>query len=183
MARRRNSNRGRSAPRRRMFWARRAELSTLNADGYAFSHDLLQDFQDAYSADLFGFTVTRVVGHFTWWASAQTVATTFNLSMGLRVDDSNQVQSVPADQRVGTLPIRDPFVDWMWVRNNGGATVGETDAPALQMANNRVELDLRSQRRLDELGQSLYLFHGLNTPIEGEDIFLWYDLHILCKRP
>ena len=64
-------------------------------------------------------------------------------------------QSITDERQSARLPINDPHVDWMYARNNLGITHG-TDSAEIDVAQgNRVELDLRSQRRLDELGQSL----------------------------
>ena len=187
MARSRYSNRRGSAPRRRLFWARRAGLVTLTEANLASQQSLLATFQEAYDADLFGFTVTRIIGHYTHWTSDATdVSTTYNLSVGIRVDETSDTQGIDDTQQSDRLPINDPHVDWMYARNNLGITYGTsasatTDQTAIQ-ANNRVELDLRAQRRLDELGQSLYLVGGLNS-YPGEDVYVWYDFHVLCKRP
>ena len=183
MARRRTSNYRRSAPCRRMFWARRAGLVTLTEDNVASQQSLLADFQAEYDADLFGFTVTRIVGHYTHWTSgSELVSTSYNLSVGIRVDESVDTENVTDERQSARLPINDPHVDWMYARNNLGITHG-TDSAEIDIAQgNRVELDLRSQRRLDELGQSLYLVGGLNS-YPGDDVYVWYDMHVLCKRP
>lgn len=183
MARRRYSNRGRSnANRRRLFWARRSNLSTFSASNYAGIYDLLGPFQTAYDADLFGFTVTRIIGHYQYWAAPQATTTTFNVSTGIRIDDQSEIEGSDASWRLGKLPVNDPHVDWMWSRNNLGFHPSESEEPASVSPLTRVELDLRSQRRLDELGQSLYMFMGINdAPVD--DIFVWWDFHVLCKRP
>lgn len=188
MARRRTSNGRRSnANRRRLFWARRTELNQFQAADLAQSNNLLEDFEGAYGADLFGFTITRIVGFYTWWAPNTTAtSTTFTVSAGIRVDDESEIAGSTDTEQVARLPINDQFVDWMYARNNLGATQS-TSAPTgpdvpFQISRNMVELDLRSQRRLDELGQSLFFFHGLNAS-PGDDVFFWYDLNILCKRP
>lgn len=185
MARRRTSNRGRSGTnRRRLFWARRTALSAFTAADRAASYNLLADFETAYGADLFGFTVTRIIGHYTYWTTSNTgVATTYNVSTGIRVDDESEIDGSTEAEQIARLPVNDPFTDWMFARNNIGVTTTTGDpAQGFQLALNRVDLDLRSQRRLDELGQSLYWFVGLNAS-PGSDVNVWWDFHILCKRP
>lgn len=182
MARRRNSYRRSSAPKRRLFWARRAGLITFSPANYAGIYDLLGDFQEEYGADLFGFTVTRILGNYTFWAAPESTTTTFNLSTGIRVDDESEISGSTAGWRASKVPIQDPHVDWMWARNNLGFHPSESEEAASIAPLNRVNLDLRSQRRLDELGQSLYLFAGLNAePVDS--VYAWYDFHVLCKRP
>lgn len=182
MARRRNSVPRRSAPRRRLFWARRSGLATFTSTNYAGIYDLLGPFQEEYGADLFGFTVTRILGTVQHWAAPETTSTTYNLSTGIRVDDQSEIEGSAASDRLQRLPVNDPHTDWMWARNNLGFHAGETMEPATLAYYNRFTLDLRSQRRLDELGQSLYWFAGINAaPVD--DISMWYDFHVLCKRP
>ena len=160
---------------------------TLTEAKSASQQSLLATFQEAYDADLFGFTVTRIIGHYTYWTSDATdVSTTYNLSVGIRVDETSDTQGIDDTQQSDRLPINDPHVDWMYARNNLGITYGTTASATTDQtaiaANNRVELDLRAQRRMDELGQSLYLVGGLND-YPGEDVYVWYDFHVLCKRP
>lgn len=184
MARRRNTNARRSGgqSRRRLFWARRNGLISFPEGNLGSQQDLLSTFQAAYDADLFGFTVTRVVGHYTWWVSeAQAVSTTFNLSVGIRIDEQVDTTGITDERQQNRLPANDPFADWMYVRNNLGVAGGTTSENAPYR--NTVELDLRSQRRLDELGQSLFLFAGHAGSYAGSDTHFWYDLNILCKRP
>ena len=149
MASRRSYNRSR-APRRRMFWARRAGIITLTTDNLASQQSLLADFQTEYGADLFGFTVTRIVGHYTYWtADAPTLSTTYNLSVGIRVDESSDTQGIDDVQQGDRIPVNDPHVDWMYARNNLGTTTESTTvSTAEQAALNRVELDLKAQRRM-----------------------------------
>ncbi len=184
MARSYNRGRRSTAPRRRLFWARRQSLLQFTETNQATPQNLLGPFQEAYGADLFGFTVTRIVGHYTWWtADDQTTATTYNFSVGIRTDEQEQAAGDTDTRQQQQIPANSPHDDWMYVRNNLGIASG-TGAPeeVEQSALNRIELDLKSQRRLDELGQSLYIYAGLND-YPGVDVWAWYDLNILCKRP
>lgn len=190
MARRRHSNsRGSSSNRRRLFWARTCQTFSITPNNRAQPIDLLYAFQQAYGADLFGFTVTRIVGHVTHWSmggSSSNAAYTY--SSGIRVDDQNQWTSTDTDARqLALVPYNDPYSDWMWVRNSEGyATTGTASADAVwqQQKSNRVELDLRAQRRLDELGQTLFWIHGVPEDLPtATSLFAFTDVNVLCKRP
>jgi hypothetical protein len=183
MARRRNTNSRRSSgPRRRLFWARSTDVAQYSEGSPARWSNLLGQFNADYGADLFGFTVTRIVGHYSWFAAdSQDVSTAYRLPVGIRVDE--QSESIAGNARLDKLPINDPNADWMYVRNNYGITDSvQTHSSTRENAENRVELDLRSQRRLDELGQSLYLYHGM-VPFTDVTVTFHWDLNILCKRP
>jgi hypothetical protein len=151
--------------------------------------DLLYGFQQAYGADLFGFTVTRIVGHVTHWgAGGPSTQLAYTYSAGIRVDDQNQWTPSDTDARqLALTPYHDPYSDWMWTRNSvGAAPTGSASAAAIndQQAHNRVELDLRSQRRLDELGQSLFYIHGILEELPtAESMVVFTDINVLCKRP
>ena len=185
MASRRHSNARRSAPRRRLFWARQTGLRNLTPNNQATHLDLLYDFQQIYGADLFGITVTRIVGHYTYYSTENAaVSTTYNFSVGIRVDgQSHWTSDVPDEDQVEQIPINNPLEDWMYVRNNLGIVGGAgDDTEVAQAAANRVEVDLRAQRRVDEVGQTLMLFAGTANPLD-DSIYCWFDLNILCKRP
>lgn len=189
MARRRgrSSIRGSNRPKRNLFWARTSHLFHITTTNRAQPVDLLYNFQERYDADLIGFTVTRIVGHMTHWAqSGATNAYTY--SAGIRVDDNSQWSEQDEDSyQLNQVPYRNPYSDWMWVRNSEGYFPGgdASNASVLsQMHDNRVEIDLRSQRRLSELSTSLYLMHGVpEEPGSSDSIYAYADLHVLCKQP
>lgn len=183
------SNRRRTVPKRRMFWVRYSGLFQYNSEQQAAIGDMLSQFQADYGADLFGFTVTRIRGYYTFWAPNQPdVTTSANLSLGIRIGTENAVPATDAEQ-AELIPINDEYADWMYTRNNLLLMPGSTSltpTPSEQAMGNRVELDLKAQRRLDEMGQSLFLFAGVNAPIEPDtdtELTAWWDFNILCKRP
>lgn len=186
MARRRSSYRRGSAPRRRMFWARAHNLATLSETNTAQVINLLSPYQASANTDVEGVTVTRIRGHYTWWSGAQATNTSFNLGTGIIVQDQSvaaQLDTDPEQNATSPWDADGQYRDWMYVRNNLGITepaTGENQSAAV--AANRVELDLKSQRRFDEVNQSLYAYVGLNE-FPGENVFFWYDLHVLLKRP
>lgn len=195
MVRRTRSYR-KSGPRRRMFWARETGFASFNANNLAGVSNLLQRFEGEYGADLFGFTVTRIRGHMSHFMDStltEPVQTTEWITRGIMVESESDIATMDDQAVFQNTPYTSPHDDWMWARNQVGVTppsqVGtgleaRQQTFAQQLAENRFEFDLKSQRRLDELGQSLYLFAGFGeTPSDGSECFFEWDLHILCKRP
>lgn len=189
MAARRTRSYRRTAPKRRLFWARTHGLQDLTTADSASTGDLLNDFQTQYGADLFGFTVTRIRGHISVQVAGQPdVSSPYNLSYGIRVDDESEITGGTDANQQDRLPANDPFADWMYIRNLWAIAPGSTSvepSPTTQLFQNRVEIDIRSQRRLDELGQSLFQYVGVDggVPDGFEAVNFYWDLHILCKRP
>jgi len=185
MARRRSSNGRRmgSSSRRRLFWARFDGQQTFTTGNDGLVVNLLADFETAYGADLFGFTITRIVGNFTHASNAGTAAAGYTLGVGLRIEDEQSVSNTNTDaEQIALAPQNDQFSDWMFARVMHGAVTGATDY-ALALQESRYEIDLRSQRRLDELGQSLYLMAAASREPLTSDVDFNYSLNILCKRP
>lgn len=190
MASRRSVRRG-SGTRRRMFWARELIDETVSFTDRAQIVDLLLRFSTEYGADLFGFTVTRIVGNLTYWQDSADPdgGEPQGVSVGIRVEDRASVQAIDTSaERLTTIPASDPFSDWMYVTNryyNGfaGGTIGSVQS--LISTENRWEIDLKAQRRLDELGQSLYLYLGqIGTPeATSSALRIMGDINVLCKRP
>ena len=120
MARRRYSNRGRSGgqSRRRLFWARRRVNLVYTDTERAYPTDLLSEFQAAYDADLFGFTVTRVLGTVCLWTEESDVETSRWWSGGIRVADSAGVNEADTDpEQLNLTPANNPHADWMYATN------------------------------------------------------------------
>lgn len=187
MATRYNSRRPvrKTGPKRNMFWARRTELITMEEGNLSTTHSLLANFNTVYGANLFGFTVTRIRGHYTWWTpDSQDVSTSFNLSFGIRTDETADFEVANEDgEQTARTPFEDPYADWMYVRNSLGITDSvQTHSSTREAAENIVELDIKSQRKLSELGERLYLMAGTNTAAAGT-VYCRYDLHVLLKQP
>lgn len=167
-----------------MFWVRTNNQFAASAANSAGIVDVLAGFNTAYGADLFGFTITRIVGNMTMTSSDTAPAPPYMWSVGLRVEDGSTIAAVNTDAEQRTLaPDEDPYSDWMYATNRHGFSTSEGNV-GLSSGPNRWEIDIRSQRRLDELGQSLYLFTGAD--LGGglvETTQLSYDLNVLCKRP
>ena len=111
MARRRYSNRGRSGgqSRRRLFWGSAAGQPRAHDTERAYPTDLLSEFQAAYDADLFGFTVTRVLGTVCLWTEESDVETSRWWSGGIRVADSAGVNEADTDpEQLNLTPLTTP---------------------------------------------------------------------------
>lgn len=166
-----------------MFWVRFTNSFTASSGNDAEIVNLLSDFQTEYGADLFGFTVTRIVGNFKTRASGGTVPDTVRVSSGIRVEDQQAIANTNTDTEQGELsPFFDPYTDWMWARNEYHVNSAASEA-AVVLNTSRVDIDLRSQRRLDELGQSLYLFNQFDRGTTVTSISYQYNLNMLMKRP
>lgn len=172
-------------PKRRMFWARRYVSETVTGTtNVSFISDLLSEFESAYGADLFGFTVTRIRGNFAFYSqSADTSPGTYTYSSGIRIGTDSQIGDTDAEQAASD-PFTDPFADWMWVRNFTAPYPSTTALAAGNPGYVHFDVDIKSQRRLDELGQGLYLYHGRQSASDtAATIQMNADLHILLKRP
>lgn len=194
MARRYNRRPVGRGQKRDMFWARRTGLITFDTANQASIVSLLGDFNQAYGANLFGFTVTRIRGHFTHFTTSTVEpSTSYRMSVGIRKDERidastaaggvTGIADTDPEQSV-KQPFEDPYSDWMYARNCLGivGSAGDEWASGDQVANNRVELDLKSQRKFSELNETLYMIVG--TSWDGDDpVQFWYDMHVLLKQP
>lgn len=144
--------------RRKLIWARMAPAITVLGNigaGSTFteSQDLLQTFrtQAGITAGPVGLTVMRM--RFTIstqnWATALFAQAVF----GVRVMDSNEAILAEADA-TNFGPVADPHADWMCyetIAPRGTSTA--TATPPLAIVHQVI--DVRSMRKLDELGQTL----------------------------
>lgn len=185
MARNRRSSR-RSIPRRRMFWAATTQVQTISAGTTApvaiDPVNLLEQFEADYGADLFGFTITRIRGLIRVAYDQTEVVERHDVSFGIRVSTDNAIQVGESNaERVLLSPSGDPHADWMWVHNDTHYT--SLNANGETYAQYPIEIDIKAQRRLDELGQGLYLLGA--TAVADFSTFANYTigLRVLCKRP
>ena len=142
---------------------------------------MLSEFQAAYDADLFRFTITRVIGTVVVWTEESDVETSRWFSLGFRVADSATVAEADTDtEQLNLTPNNNPHADWMYARNQ--PIWFSPSATGLSRQPLQFEIDNRSQRRLDELGQSLYAFSGVHQS-PPNNVQAAMDLHVLCKSP
>ena len=133
-------------PRRRLVWSRSRNVFVgvgTSGDGV----DLLTQFRSAaeYGAQPIGTTITRVRGRLILQETTATPTNDF-FGLGLVVEDRNATSAeVPK-------PFADDHVDWLaWLPF---ARFGQDGITGLAVS---WEIDVRSQRKLDEVGQTLWL--------------------------
>lgn len=182
MARNRRSSR-RTAPRRRMFWATTNTLFSAGpttAPVPSAPFDLLEQFSDEYGADLFGFTVTRIRGFIRFAYDTTSVVERHDASFGIRVGDEVSMNNATTEQnRIDLIPTFDKHADWMWVYEDSHYT----NTTGIPWAQYPVEVDIKAQRRIDELGQSLFLLGGFGGADFEALVNVSIALRVLCKRP
>lgn len=167
MARRTRVSRGtmrisRSA-NRKFVWARRLILDAAVPANSAVYSDLLADFQTALGSDAVGVTVTRIRG--TWSVTGSRV-----LIAGARV----MTQSTFAGLTGAAFgPATDQYADWMMYQPL------MVNQPALTDFWSQ-DIDVRSSRKLDEIGQGLLL--AVSNPTLDAATFDM-DLSIGLKLP
>lgn len=184
MARNRRSSRRSSNPRRRLFWAQFSSVLTAGpttAPVPMAPQNLLETFEDDYGADLFGFTVTRIRGLIRFAYDQTTVVERHDVSFGIRIAAQSSVENADEElEQLNLSPAGDPHSDWMWVYNDTHYT--HLDGSP-QYAEYPVEVDIRAQRRLDELGQSLFMFGAFANADLESFVNMTLNLRVLCKRP
>lgn len=186
MARRRMARR--AAPQRRLFWATYNVATTLGSNNRAAIGDMLSDFNADYGADLVGFTVTRIRGTISWGPAGQAAAPWGWYSVGIRKGNEKGMSIADTDEeQIALQPSQDPHGDWMYQRMTS-AWVPSTQTGeghdvqlAVQLGAWVNEIDIKAQRRLDELGDSLFYFveqgpEQGTTNIHGR-------FRLLLKRP
>lgn len=173
--RRRYGSRG---PKRRLIWAENYNSVTISDDNQAGVGNLLSQFENALGAEMLGYTVTRILGEYSWWSSggSQVDAVRF-FHGGIRVGDDvtmDQVDEDVEDQAVA----RAPYSDWMYRRVTPWVQTAGVEQQT-QAFYNRQVIDIRSKRRIDELGQGLY-FSWNQANVNGG---LSWSFRVLLMRP
>jgi len=155
----------RSAPSRKLIWARSDHLGLIVNEGIAF--DLLADYR-AQGGNTLGATVTRVRLDFDVFMPEGAGATEgFGVYAGVIVD---QRQADELEVPRPTIP-NEPHADWMYWRSIQN---GPADSVLQQW-----DADIHSMRRLDEVEQDLQLRFISET--EGD--VLAYSGSWLIKLP
>jgi len=155
-----------------MVWARDFNLTTNTA---GFVIDVLKGFQNELGIikNLPGITVTRVVG--TLDCRVVSVDDAFTrLVWGIHVAEENN----PAT--VGQNPLSSPEIDWMFVRQEAVVQVADAGTPVVKRRVAHYDLDLHSQRKLDEIGSTL--FFVCDNP-DGDNFDVAFQFNILLKLP
>lgn len=187
MARRRVT-RSPARPRRRYEWARAGGQATFNSTNAAGVSDLLTNFQEVLGADAAGVTITRIRGHVDFVYTGAELAAAGNqaparMSFGIRVatdmpDDITDTQVVQlANQR---------YADWMYYEPAYHVfPSAETDAMVTPEHVTKLAVDIKAQRRFDELQQSLFTFISWQnvSGTAGVDVAAYWSFNILLKMP
>lgn len=182
---------GRARSRRRLDWAHFSNVGGTgvelsDANRAAQSH-VLADYQsDVVAAmDVDGVTITRIRGT-VYWVPAATITQEYTgLALGFRTEESQDVGSLTDEQQIARA--NNPNLDWMYYRRHqtaSAAAIAENGAYAAQGWPNHIELDIKSQRRLESINQSLYFWYGLTDTIgTGNSLRLFWDFRVLFKKP
>lgn len=189
-SRRRTARRG-VRPRRRYEWARSSSLVDFELNNEAGPADLMSGFQNILGADAAGVTITRIRGEFTWAYLPNTDATAngiwrtpIKVQAGIRVDE-NQVANLTDTQQINKLD--QLYADWMFYEQSWVyPSVAWTEENQSIVSENlilRQPIDIKSQRRFDELQQSLFLFAGSPAILGDDHVRFTWDLQILLKMP
>lgn len=166
--------------RRRLIWARSFNSGTTEAASVdpAFTapltFNLLSTFETNYGANLVGITVMRIRGHYAiLGANTDTVA----VRAGIRVGDGQDFTTVSSDEDLYNPATNGgAFSDWMSFE-----VMGSTPGYVNPDAQYRL-VDVRSMRKIDELGQQLGL-QVSGRADAAEDFVFAYDLSILLALP
>lgn len=186
----------RRAPRRRLMWARDCGSSLFgDASPDARVRNLLQPYETLVGGDVEGTTITRIRGRIRVQPfTAFTGPVLF--TAGIKVDDTETQGVIDPDEVVSMTPAARPGFDWMWVHNRhmdgilaqGGETDDVQDRAAVDFMSKTFDLDIKAQRRFDEVQQSLYAYWGFNDTLDTnttmpDSAIVQWDLHVLLKRP
>jgi len=166
----------RVAPRRRLIWARNSQAGLLSDVQPQLGHDLLEDFrtQNDGSQPL-GCTVTRI-------RMQLTLQTTLSLAggvvAGIKVDQRNS-DILAAESNPATFP----HEDWMYWSWHPAVPAGAVDNPGDSVVAS-FDVDVRSQRKMEELGDSLFLWFGLASLVPPADDAIYnFRTSVLLKLP
>ena len=162
----------RGGPRRQMVWARIFQSFSNSAGAVT---DLLQTWRAELGIIkmLPGTTITRIVG--TYDLCVVTADDAFTRWVwGLVVAP---IENPPG---VGNSPDGSPGLDWMFVRNESVVQIQDAGTPVVKRRAAHYDLDLRSQRKFGEIGETL--FYVSDNP-DGDNFDVQLQFNILLKLP
>jgi len=158
--------------KRKMVWARDFGLF-LNQAGTVV--DVLAGWQNELGIlrNLPGITITRVVGtHDIRVVSADDAFTRWEWGLVVAEED-NPVTAV-------NNPLSSPDLDWMFVRQEAVVQIQDAGSPVVKRRASHYDIDLKSQRKLDEIGSTL--FYVADNP-DGDNFDVAFQFNILLKLP
>lgn len=176
----------RSVARRKLQWA---TFSNVGGEGLEFSDtnmaspaNALTDFETAQGSDVSSATITRIRGH-VWWVPAATAVQEYTgLALGFMIWNSSDASTLTDAQQANRL--NQPYRDWMYYKRIQTASAAADLGVTTTGWQNELDVDIKSQRKFDELNETLYFFAGLTDSIgDGNSIRVFYDFRILLKRP
>jgi len=153
-----------------MVWARDFNLTTNSA---GFVVDILAGFRSelGITQNLPGMTITRIVGtHDIRVVSADDAFTRWE--WGLAAFDVTPT--------VGANPLSEPDKDWMFVRQEGVVQIQDAGTPVVKRRAAHYDIDVHSQRKLDEMGKTL--FYVADNP-DGDNFDVVWQFNVLLKLP
>jgi len=145
----RRSHTGRLSPRRKVVWAD-LHLDTTVAVGNFISVDLFGAYAALPGASTVGATVVRT--HIRTWVTSAVVVGD-GLTDALIVDQLDETVAGPGASLVAAhilCPSAQPNADWMLLREQNAHPGYSMVGP-----NNQWETDIRSKRKINELGDTL----------------------------
>lgn len=161
--------------RRKLIWARMPRATTTMtrvtgaAGGGIETQDLLADFrtQAGITAGPVGLTVMRIRMFLQWAADTANDGISIDangLYYGIKVFDMGDLTTQEATEVPARGPMLAPHDDWMaWGQVNTKLLAG----PSQTRFSGWAEIDVRSMRKLDELGQTLGLQVQSTLPTAG----------------
>lgn len=141
--------------------------------------DLLSTFEAAYGANLIGCTIMRVRGYY--WINVPP-ASVVSLRVGIKKTD-NATPPDAAESLFSAGQFGGAHDDWMGFEVLAGGPLGvDGQYPPGDMGYRLV--DVRSRRRIDELGERLDLYaSGLGAGTVSGAVSFAFDLSVLVALP
>lgn len=194
MANRRFSSRRAFKPRRKLVWARHSDGIVIPIDDPAGTQNryLLDDFETRYSADLIGITIMRIRGVITAGlvGDSDTLEGYAAIRCGIRVTD--HADENQTDYTNDAMYDTQAYADWMMFEPfmlDALAAVASGDAAEATAASEIRRIDVKSRRKLGELGETLELVigrpvaGGVDPPANTMAVRVRWDLSILVALP
>lgn len=182
------------ARRRKLVWARMApaitSLSQINASvgGAIESQDLLTDFRTlmGIGAGPPGITIMRIRMHISYLTSssiADQLTSGLGVYYGIKVCDLTDLVSQETTELPSRGPQIDKHADWMaWGRVPVKNTTS-TSAGAVTFIGGWEDVDVRSMRKIDELGQTLGLWVQATNSAGGANSGYQVSTSVLVALP
>jgi len=196
MATRRSSSRRAlsRAPRRKLIWARHSDGLVIPVDDPAGTQNryILGHFEDIYDADLIGCTIMRIRGVISAGlvGDSDTQQGYAAIRCGIRVTDhADQDQT---DYANDAMYESQAYADWMAFEPFMLDALGDIESGEIAEATAGSEIrrvDVRSKRKLQELGETLELVVGrpatdsADPPFNTMAVRVRWDLSVLVALP